>query len=114
MIKKNFYLSYIEDDELKEKCEKIGMCESELLRSLIKGYYPKEKPDKKFYDEIENLRAIGRNINQIAKYANATSVIKESNLLECLNKLDDFIYRIEKKYLINEKYDIKIKKINDD
>ena len=102
-IKKNFYLNYRENDELRKKAMKVGLTESELIRNLIKGYYPKEKPGKEFYNELQNLRTIGRNINQLAKYANSYGKLNEHELIMTKDKLDKLIYELEQKYLLADK-----------
>ena len=73
-IKKQFWLNENENKMLKEKSKKTGLSEAEYLRCLIEGYNPKEKPDEEFYKIMRNLRAIGNNLNQIAR--NSTSKSK--------------------------------------
>ena len=51
------------------------MTEAALVRSLVSGYEPKEKPDDRFYDVMRQLSAIGNNMNQIARKANAIGFI---------------------------------------
>ena len=90
-VKKNFYLSYKEDDELKRKCYLVGLNESDLVRSLISGFVPREKPGKEFYDEIKNLRQIGNNLNQLAKYTNTTGMLKSSVIIKTKDLVELFI-----------------------
>ena len=46
-IKKQFWLSPQEVAELKRKAEIAGISETAVIRLLIRGYEPREKPDGK-------------------------------------------------------------------
>ena len=101
-VKKNFYLSYKEDEILKKKAYLVGLTESELVRCLITGFVPKEKPGKEFYEEIKSLRQIGNNLNQLARYTNTTGLLKTSELMKTKEMIELFIFNLEKKYLTKE------------
>jgi len=107
-VKKNFYLSYKEDDELKRKCYLVGLNESELIRNLIMGFAPREKPGKEFYEEIKNLRQIGNNLNQLARYTNTTGILKTNDIIKTKDIIETFILKLEKKYLSKEEAKIVI------
>ena len=74
-IKKQFWLSPQDVRELKRKAELCGITEAALVRLLLRGYEPREKPDAIFYDTMRELSAIGNNINQLAVKANALGFI---------------------------------------
>lgn len=74
-IPKRYDLNEFENDMLKVKCQQAGMTEAALIRELITGYAPTEKPGKEFYDAMNDINKIGININQIAAVANSTGVI---------------------------------------
>ncbi len=38
---------------LKKKSKKVGVNESTLIRNLVMGFEPKEKPDERFYDSLK-------------------------------------------------------------
>ena len=82
-IKKQFWITPEDDEILKLKCEKACLSEAALMRYLIIGYEPREKPDERFYKSMNDLSAIGRNIN----------------LAEELNKLKALRTKIEMLYL---------------
>ena len=44
-IKKQFWLSPKDAEELKRKAELAGLTETAVVRLLIRGYEPREKPD---------------------------------------------------------------------
>ena len=60
-----------EAQDLVAKAKKACLSEAGLIRLLIRGYEPKEKPDDRFYDVMRELSSIGNNINQIARTVNA-------------------------------------------
>lgn len=74
-IKKQFWFNADEANDLKIKAEKAYITEAALVRMLIKGYEPKEKPDDRFYAAMRELSAIGNNINQLAAKANALGFV---------------------------------------
>ena len=49
-IKKQFWLSPQDARELKRKAKLCGITETAVIRILLHGYEPKEKPDARFYE----------------------------------------------------------------
>ena len=74
-IKKQFWLSRSEAQDLQKKAKKACLSEAGLIRLLLKGYEPREKPDADFYEAMKELSAIGNNINQLAVKANTLGFI---------------------------------------
>lgn len=83
-IQKIVRLSRDEAQDLQKKAKKACLSEAGLIRLLLRGYEPREKPDERFYDVMRELSAIGNNINQLAAKANtlgfadATQLKKEA------------------------------------
>lgn len=98
-IKKQFWITPEDDEILKLKCEKACLSEAALMRYLIRGYEPREKPDECFYKSMNDLSAIGRNINQIVAKANTLNFVDAPLLAEELNKLKALRTKIEMLYL---------------
>ena len=98
-IKKQFWITPEDDEILKLKCEKACLSEAALIRYLIRGYEPREKPDERFYKSMNDLSAIGRNINQIVAKANTLNFVDTPLLTEELNKLKALRTKIEMLYL---------------
>mgnify|MGYP002520985464 CR=1 FL=1 len=46
-----------------------------MIRLLIRGYEPREKPDGNFYEAMRKLSTIGNNINQLAVKANTLGFV---------------------------------------
>ena len=85
-IKKQFWVNEEESKLLSMKAFNAGLTESEVLRFLIRGYEPREKPDDRFYESIKQLRLFGINLNQIARKENSINHIdKELNNREAEN-----------------------------
>lgn len=74
-IKKQFWLSPEDAKNLKDKSELAGLSETAVIRLLIRGYEPREKPDERFYTAMRNLSAIGNNVNQLAAKSHSLGFI---------------------------------------
>lgn len=74
-IKKQFWLSPEDAKNLKDKSEIAGLSETAVIRLLIRGYEPREKPDERFYEAMRSLSAIGNNVNQLAVKAHTLGFI---------------------------------------
>ena len=72
-VKKQFWFSRDEAQDLQKKAKKTCLTEAALVRLLVRGYEPKERPDERFYDVMRQLSSIGNNINQLAAQANSLS-----------------------------------------
>ena len=79
-IDKHIWFSRDEAQELQKKAKKACLSEGALIRLLIRGYEPREKPDDRFYDTMRQLSAIGNNINQLAIKANALGFVDSQML----------------------------------
>ena len=79
-VKKQFWFSKVEAQDLKKKAKKACLTEAALIRLLLRGYEPREKPDERFYDAMRELSAIGNNINQLAAKANTLGFVDAPQL----------------------------------
>ena len=78
-VKKQFWFSRDEAQDLQKKAKKTCLTEAALVRLLVRGYEPKERPDERFYDVMRQLSSIGNNINQLAAQANSLSLSMHRN-----------------------------------
>lgn len=106
-VDKRIWLSQAESQELQKKAKKACMSESGLIRLLIKGYEPKEKPDDRFYDVMRELSAIGNNINQLAVKANTLGFVDAVQLKEESKRWHKFQADVEKTFLRPESSNLK-------
>ena len=74
-IKKQFWLSPQDARELKRKAKLCGITETAVIRILLRGYEPKEKPGKELFEALRQLSAIGNNVHQLTAKANALGFI---------------------------------------
>lgn len=106
-IKKQFWLSPQDARELKRKAKLCGITETAVIRILLHGYEPKEKPDARFYEAMRQLSAIGNNINQLAAKANALGFIDTPMLKNEALRWHKLQAAIEREYLRPEKSNLK-------
>ena len=103
IIKKQFWLNASEDQELKRKAEKACLTEAALLRLLIKGYEPRERPDDRFFETMKEMRRMGGNLNQLLVKAHKFGIADVTAIKQELEEWRAFQVKVEEKYLLPEK-----------
>lgn len=98
-IKKQIWLTADENVELIQKAQKACMSQSQLIRMLLRGYLPKEKPDDRFYDTMRKLSSIANNINQLAAKAHSLGFVDAQKLNEEVIQWHQFQADIERQFL---------------
>ena len=106
-IDKHFRFSAAEADELARKAQLACLPEGALVRFLLKGYEPKEKPDDRFYEVMRELSAIGNNIHQLSRKANALNFIDAPMLAEEAKRWHQFQADVERQFLRPAKSELK-------
>ena len=106
-IQKIIRFNRSEAQDLQKKAKKACMSEAGLIRLLLKGYEPKEKPDDKFYDTMRELSAIGNNINQLALKANALGFVDAVMIKNEADRWHKFQADVERVYLRPDKSNMK-------
>ena len=84
---------------LNDKARKACLSQSALVRALIQGYLPKEKPDDRFYEAMRQLSGIANNINQLAARAHSLGFIDAQKLDEEVIRWHQFQADIERQFL---------------
>ena len=102
-IKKQFWFNREEAQDLQKKAKKTCLTEAALVRLLIRGYEPKEKPDERFYDFTRELSRVGNSLNQLAAKANSLGYIDTPMLEAELKKLHKFQADIEEELLNHDR-----------
>lgn len=108
-IKKQFWLTEEEAQSLKQKAVTAGITETAVIRILLKGYEPREKPDERFYAVMRELSAIGNNIHQLSAKANALGFIDAPMLRQEAEKWARFQANVEAEFLRPVKSNLKWK-----
>lgn len=98
-IKKNIWLNYAEDRQLKYLSKSLGLSEANVIRRLLYEINVKAPPPKEFYDAIEKINRIGVNINQLTRIANTTNTIYVYELNKQMRKLDELVDNLRESYL---------------
>lgn len=106
-IKKQYWLSPEDNAELRRKVQLAGIPESSVIRILIRGYEPREKPDDRFYNVMRELNAIGNNINQLVAKANALGFVDVPMLKNEMEKWAKFQLVVEREFLAPIKSNLK-------
>ena len=106
-IKKQFWFSRDEAQDLQKKAKKACLSEAGLVRLLLRGYEPREKPDDRFYDVMRELSAIGNNINQLAAKANTLGFIDAPQLKKEAERWHKFQADVERVFLRPDKSNMK-------
>ena len=96
-----------EAQDLQKKAKKACLSEAGLIRLLLRGYEPREKPDERFYDVMRELSSIGNNINQLAVKANALGFVDVPQLKKEAERWHKFQADIERTYLRPDKSEMK-------
>ena len=104
---KHIRLTKEEKDEWQRKAQMTCLNESALVRLLMKGYEPKEKPDERFFEAMRELSAIGNNINQLAAKANSLGFVDAPMLYREAERWHKFQADIESVFLRPDKLDLK-------
>lgn len=106
-IQKIVRFSRDEAQDLQKKAKKACLSEAGLIRLLLRGYEPREKPDERFYDVMRELSSIGNNINQLAVKANALGYVDAPQLKKEAERWHKFQADIERTYLRPDKSEMK-------
>lgn len=106
-IKKQFWLSEKDAADLKQKAQKCGVTEAAVIRQLLRGYEPREKPDERFYEAMREMYAIGNSLNQLARKAHSLGFVDAPKLREVLSVYQRFQASIEAEFLRPVKKEIK-------
>ena len=106
-IQKIVRFSRDEAQDLQKKAKKACLSEAGLIRLLLRGYEPREKPDERFYDVMRELSSIGNNINQLAVKANALGFVDAPQLKKEAERWHKFQADSERTYLRPDKSEMK-------
>lgn len=93
--KLNVYLSHEERDRLMELSSKVGLPYAIVIRELIMGFEPKEKPPEQFYESLNYVRRTGNILNQMATKMHYWGYVEDVNFLrKTVNNLQQLVIDI--------------------
>lgn len=64
-VKKQFWFNREEAQDLQKKAKRTCLSEAALVRLLLRGYEPKERPDDRFYHAMSQLSEMGNRVEQL-------------------------------------------------
>ena len=99
-IEKHILLNRDEAEDLRKKADRACLSEAGLIRMLLKGYEPREQPSKEFYEAMQELNAIGNNLNQLVAKANSLGFIDVPAIEQEARRSLEFQYKIEDQFLL--------------
>ena len=67
-VRKEFVLTPLEAQDLKEKAQGACMAEGRLMRMLIAGYHPPQKPDDDFYKAMNQVAEMAERIESFSLF----------------------------------------------
>ena len=106
-VKKQFWFSRDEAQDLQKKAKKTCLSEAALVRLLVRGYEPKERPDERFYEVMRQMASMGNNLNQLAAKANSLNFIDAPMIEKEAERWHKFQADVERQFLRPEKSDMK-------
>ena len=106
-VKKQFWFSREEAQLLQSKAKKACLNEASLVRMLVKGYAPKEKPSDEFYDAMSRISDFGDAVNLLSDKAKLEGVAYADEFKKEAKKWHEFRADIERRFLRPDGSDLK-------
>lgn len=98
-IRKYYTLNRKEAEELKKKAKKACRSEAGLVRELVKGYEPREKPDDEFYDAMREVSRMADKLQHILDSTKGISSEENQLLIQEIRRWKNFQADIERRFL---------------
>ena len=95
-MKITFRLNESEYKKFKKRVKKSGVSQEGYIRYLINGFIPTDIPPPDYHSMMNELRGIGRNMNQIAQKAHVLNVIDAGKYDEAFDMLKQQLLEIMK------------------
>lgn len=102
-IEKKVKLNRQEAEMLKKKAKKACLSEVGLIRFLIRGYEPREKPGEEFYDAMGKLSDFADSIESLSHRLD----VEDELLKKEIERWHCFQLDIEKRFLTPEECELK-------
>lgn len=98
-ISKHIRLTEEEAADWKRKAEMIGFKESSMVRALVNGYEPKEKPDLQFFSAIDFIKSFADEIRKMRNTIRSTGTADTAELDKEIKRWQKLRHELEVKYL---------------
>ena len=101
-IRKYYTLNRKEAEELKKKARKACRSEAGLVRELVRGYEPREKPGEEFYDAMRDMSKMADNLQHIMEMTRGITPDENKMLSDEIMRWRKFQADIERRFLTPE------------
>ena len=98
-IDKHIRLTKEEAQDWKRKAEMIGFKESSMVRALVDGYEPKEKPDFQFFAAMNCITEFADEIRRLRNTIQSTDSVDTDELRKEIRRWQKLRRELEVKYL---------------
>lgn len=101
-IRKYYTLNRKEAEELKKKARKACRSEAGLVRELVRGYEPREKPGDEFYDAMREISNMADKLQSILNMTRDLTSEENELLSNEIMRWRRFQADIERRFLTPE------------
>lgn len=101
-IRKYYTLNRKEAEELKKKARKACRSEAGLVRELLRGYEPREKPGDEFYEAMRGVSNMADNLQSIINTTRGIKLDENKILSDEILRWRKFQADIERRFLTPE------------
>ena len=101
-IKKQIWLTKVENEMLNKFADMTCLTESEYIRMLIRNRIPKEKPGNEFYDAMNQISHFSEQLQNIVYRLKEDQTLDTDILQEEIRKWHEFQLGIEARFLAPE------------
>lgn len=98
-VKKQFWFNREEAKDLQKKAKKACLTEAGLIRLLVQGYEPREKPDDRFYHAMSQVAEMGNQVERLGMHLRTTDTENSVLLLKEAEGWHKFQSDIESEFL---------------
>ena len=98
-IDKHIRLTKEEAQDWKRKADIIGFKESCMVRALVNGYEPKEKPDLQFFSAIGRVESLANEIRKLRNAIQSTGSVDTDELRKEIRRWQKLRRDLEVRYL---------------
>ena len=102
-VKKQIWLTEEENDLLQRFAQKACLTEAEYIRMLLQNRIPKEKPDAKFYEVMNQVSLFSEQLQSLKNQLRGGKVFDADILQEEVYRWHQFQLAIEERFLAPEK-----------
>lgn len=101
-VKKQFWFTREEAKDLQKKAKKTCLTEAGLVRVLLAGYEPKEKPDDRFYHVMSQMSDMSKRMEHLEQVLKVKGLDGEVLVKKEVERWNKFQLKVEQAFLSPE------------